>query len=424
MIDRVEIEAYGGAGGAGCVSFRREKFVPRGGPDGGDGGDGGSVVIVADRSVRTLKELGRRRIYRAEAGRPGEGGKRHGRRGQALLIRVPLGTEVTRLGEDGGREQLGELVEEGGSLAAASGGAGGWGNARFATSVQRAPRIAQRGQRGEGGRLALDLKLLADVGIVGLPNAGKSTLLRAISAARPKVADYPFTTLEAVLGVVEWNWETFVVADVPGLIEGAHEGAGLGLEFLRHIERTKVLLYLLDGGSDDSVADFRVVEKEVAAYGKGVAGRPRLVAVNKIDKPEVRERVAQLRALFKQSGAEVLFVSAAGREGLDELVGRLATLLQAESEGAAQSLPVETEPVKVVVSPARGVAVRREDGAFRVDGERAVTFAEMMPVETEEGRAELWRRFKRWGVAGALRRAGARPGDRVRLGDVELELER
>jgi len=423
MIDRVEIEAYGGVGGAGCVSFRREKFVPRGGPDGGDGGDGGSVVFLADRSVRTLKELGRRRIYRAEAGRLGEGGKRHGRRGQALVIKVPLGTEVTRLGEDGRREQLGELVEEGASCVAARGGAGGWGNARFATSVRRAPRIAQRGQRGERARLVLDLKLLADVGIVGLPNAGKSTLLRAMSAARPKVADYPFTTLEAVLGVVEWNWETFVLADVPGLIEGAHEGAGLGLEFLRHIERTKVLLYLLDGGSDDPVADFRVVEKEVAAYGKGVAGRPRLVALNKIDKPEVRERMSERRQLFQQAGIEVVFVSAAGREGLDDLVRRLAELLRAESESVQQALPVPSEALKVAVPPG-GVDVSREDGAFRVDGERAVAFAEMMPVETEEGRAELWRRFNRWGVSGALRRAGARPGDRVRLGDVELELER
>lgn len=424
MIDRVEIEVYGGPGGAGCVSFRREKFVPRGGPDGGDGGDGGSVVFVANRSVRTLKELGRRRIYRAETGRPGEGGKRHGRRGRALLIKVPLGTEVARLGEDGGRERLGELVEEGASLVAASGGAGGWGNSRFATSVQRAPRIAQRGQRGEGTRLVLDLKLLADVGIVGLPNAGKSTLLRAISAARPKVADYPFTTLEAVLGVVEWNWETFVVADVPGLIEGAHEGAGLGLEFLRHIERTKVLLYLLDGGSEDPVADTEVVEKEVGAYGKGVAGRPRLVAVNKIDKPEVRERMPEQRHLFQQAGIEVVFVSAAGREGLDDLIRRLAELLRDEGESVQQALPVQSEPLRVAVAPVGGVDVSREDGAFRVAGERAVAFAEMMPVETEEGRAELWRRFKRWGVAGALRRAGARPGDRVRLGDVELELER
>ena len=421
MIDRVEIQAHAGAGGAGAMSFRREKFVPRGGPDGGDGGDGGSVIIVADASVRTLKEFGRRRVYQAEAGRPGEGGKRHGRRGRSLMLKVPPGTEVTRLGEDGSRERAGEVVEPGDSLVVAAGGVGGWGNARFATSVKRAPRIAQRGQRGEESRLVLDLKLLADVGIVGLPNAGKSTLLRAISAARPKVADYPFTTLEPVLGVVELDWENFVVADVPGLIEGAHLGAGLGLDFLRHIERTKVLLYLIDGGSDDPLADLRVVEAEVKEYGRGVSDRPRLVAVNKIDQPEVSARTGEQRELFARAGIEPMFVSAAGGEGLDELVARLATTLAAENE-TRPAAPVAAPKVEIRV-PAGDVNVLRENGGFRVEGERAVAFAEMMPVETEEGRAELWSRFRRWGVSGALRRAGARPGDRVRLGRVELEIE-
>jgi GTP-binding protein len=419
MIDRVAIKVAGGAGGGGAVSFRREKFVPRGGPDGGDGGDGGSVVLVADRSVRTLKELGRRRIYRAETGRPGEGGKRHGRRGDSLILRVPCGTVVSVVGEDGVTSLIGELVEEDTSLVVAHGGGGGWGNARFATSVRRAPRIAQRGGRGEEVRLVLDLKLLADVGIVGLPNAGKSTLLRAISRARPRVADYPFTTLEPVLGVVECGWGTFVAADVPGLIEGAHTGAGLGLEFLRHIERTRVLLYLLDGGSENPLRDLMTVENEVSKYGKGVSARPRLVAVNKIDKAEVQERLPDLRQHFAEAGVEVLPISAAGREGLDDLVQRLATMLGAEDERA-----VESElPAVPVRQPAGSVQVLREDGAYRVEGDRAVAFAEMMPVETEEGRAELWRRFRRWGVSGALRRAGARPGDRVRLGDVELELE-
>jgi len=410
-----------GAGGAGATGFRREKFVPRGGPDGGDGGDGGSVVIVADGSVRTLKELGRRRIYQAEAGRPGEGGKRHGRRGRSLMLKVPPGTEVSRLGEDGAREHVGEVVEPGDSLVVAAGGAGGWGNARFATSVKRAPRIAQRGQRGEEARLLLDLKLLADVGIVGLPNAGKSTLLRAISAARPKVADYPFTTLEPVLGVVEAGWQTFVVADVPGLIEGAHRGAGLGLDFLRHIERTRVLLFLIDGGSEDPLADLRVVEAEVREYGRGVADQLRLVVVNKIDRHEVREGLDELRGVFSQAGVEPLFVSAAGGEGLEELVKRVASMVAAEREAKALA-PAPVPKVEVRV-PAGNVEVRREDGAFRVEGARAIAFAEMMPVETEEGRAELWSRFRRWGVSGALRRAGARPGDRVRFGSVELEIE-
>ena len=395
--------------------------MPRGGPDGGDGGDGGSVILVADRSVRTLKELGRRRVFRAEAGKRGDGGKRHGRRGESLVLKVPPGTEVWRELDDGRRELVGELLEEGSSLVVARGGMGGWGNARFATAVQRAPRIAQRGQRGEEINLILELKLLADIGIVGLPNAGKSTLLGAISAARPKVADYPFTTLEAVLGVVERNWETFVVADIPGLIEGAHLGAGLGLDFLRHVERTKVILYLIDGSGEEPLRDLSTVQAEVGEYGHGVASRPSVVAVNKIDRPEVRERRTEIAEACSSDGVDVLFVSAATGEGVDELVNRLAKTLAAESE---RPPAVTQEPAPVAVqAPMSAHQVKREDGAFRVDGERAVAFAEMMPVETDEGRAELWRRFKRWGVTGALRRAGARPGDRVRLGEVELEIE-
>jgi GTPase len=421
MIDTLEISVRGGAGGAGSVSFRREKFVPRGGPDGGDGGDGGSVILVADRSVRTLKELGRKRIFHAESGGRGEGGKRHGRSGVPLILKVPLGTEVWREAEGGPRRLIAELIEDGSSAIVARGGMGGWGNARFATSVQRAPRIAQRGQRGEDADMVLELKLLADVGIVGLPNAGKSTLLRSISAARPKVADYPFTTLEPVLGVVERDWQTFVVADIPGLIEGAHRGAGLGLDFLRHIERTKVILYLVDGSSEEPLADFRVIEAEVREYGRGVAARPRIVALNKIDRPEVAQRVQEIREAFAQAGVDIMQVSAAGGEGLEDLVRCLARMVEAQVEKGRG--PVEEPTPTLVRTPASDTRVRREDGVFSVDAERAIAFAEMMPIETEEGRAELWRRFKRWGISGALRRAGAKAGDRVRLGDVELEIE-
>jgi GTP-binding protein len=423
MIDRVEIKVRGGNGGAGIVSFRREKFVPRGGPDGGDGADGGSVVLVADESVRTLKEIGRRRIFQAPHGRSGEGGKRHGRRGESLVLKVPPGTEVRRIEDDGTHDLIGELLEPGAALVVVKGGAGGWGNARFASSVRRAPRIAQKGQRGEEVHVVLDLKLLADVGIAGLPNAGKSTLLRALSAARPKVADYPFTTLEPSLGVVEHGWESFVMADIPGLIEGAHEGAGLGLDFLRHIERTKVVLYLVDGTSYDPLADLRTVEAEVREYGRGVAERPRLVAVNKIDVREVRTRQDALRALFGAEGIDVLFFSAAAREGLAVLVDRVAGMVATERERTACSEASRASPTVSVPVPKGDIDVRRENGVFRVDGERAIAFAEMMPVDTDEGLAELWRRFRRWGVYGALRRAGARAGDRVRLGDVELEME-
>jgi GTP-binding protein len=339
-----------------------------------------------------------------------------------LVLKVPPGTEVRRKTSGADAELIGELLEAGSTVVAARGGAGGWGNSRFATSVRRAPRIAQRGQAGEEARILFDLKLLADVGIVGLPNAGKSTLLRAVSAARPKVADYPFTTLEPVLGVVEHGWTSFVMADIPGLIEGAHEGAGLGLDFLRHIERTKVLLYLLDGTSADPVADLRTVESEVREYGRGVSSRPRLIAVNKIDVPEVAIRREELGQRLLNADGKVCFISASGREGLDPLVETLAAIVAERRESAATEAAGKPVVTPTLV-PKGDVGIRRENGRFRVDGERAVAFAEMMPLETEEGLAELWRRFRRWGVYAALRRAGARRGDRVRLGEVELEME-
>jgi GTP-binding protein len=414
----------GGDGGNGVVSFRREKFVPRGGPDGGDGGAGGSVVIVADGSVRTLKELGRRRIYRAERGQHGQGSKKAGRSAPDLELHVPVGTQVTIVHEDGREEPLADLLQAGQHTVAARGGIGGWGNVRFATAVHRAPRIAQRGQEGEDVRVRLDLKLLADVGIVGLPNAGKSTLLRAMSAARPRVGAYPFTTLEPNLGVVDVGWERFVAADVPGLIAGAHAGAGLGLDFLRHLERTRLLVHLVDGASDDPLRDLETVEAELREYGHALGDRPRLIAINKTDLPQVADRREELAAQFREHGAEPFFISAAGGEGVDELVQAVATRLkELRAAEAPASAEVPAAPVLRPGGRAGDVSVRREDGAYRIEGARAVAFAEMMPLETDEGRAELWRRFGRWGVTGALKRAGAKPGSRVRLGRVELEME-
>lgn len=423
MLDMVEITARGGDGGNGCVSFRRQKFVPRGGPDGGDGGKGGDVVIVADSSLRTLKELGRRKIYRAPRGGHGLGGGKHGRNAQPLVLRVPPGTEVWRVSDDGGKEKVGDLMRDGERVVVAHGGLGGWGNARFASPTRRAPRIAQRGQEGEEVRLVLELKLLADVGLVGLPNAGKSTLLRAISAARPKVADYPFTTVEPVLGVVERGWTTFVVADIPGLIAGAHKGVGLGLDFLRHIERTKVIVHVIDGGSTDPVGDWETVRAEMKEYEKGLEQRVALVAVNKVDIPEVRRRQREIEAAFREVGERPLFISAASGEGVGELLAALDEALKREEKTALTVTGGERDR-RPAARKAFGVTVRRENGAFRVEGERVVAFAEMMPVDQEEGRMELWRRLGRWGVVAALRRAGARPGDRVRLGKVELEVER
>ena len=419
MIDRAEISAYAGDGGNGCVSFRREKYVPRGGPNGGDGGDGGNVTIRADRSQNTLLGVARKRTYRAGNGTNGQGSDKHGRRGKSVRIDVPEGTEVWQVSSDGKQEKLADLVKQGEGVVVASGGKGGWGNARFATSTNRAPRIAQSGQRGGESRLVLELKLLADVGIIGLPNAGKSTLLRALSAARPKVADYPFTTLEPVLGVVELGWKQFVVADIPGLIEGAHEGAGLGLEFLRHIERTDVILHLVDGGSDDPVRDYRLINEELSEYGVGLQDEPQVVAVNKIDIEEVRERTEEIRGKFEATGVEVSFISGASGEGVSEVMAELGRTV--EESRTVEPVTEECEEAPTIRVRQR-IEVTKESRGYRVDGERVVAFAEMMPLGVDEGVEELWRRFGRWGVTNALRRAGARPGDAVRVGSAELEM--
>ncbi len=417
MIDRVEIRVKAGDGGNGVISFRREKFVPRGGPDGGDGGRGGDVVVVATDSERTLGKFRHRRLYRAEDGGNGAGANRHGKDGQDLVLLVPAGTIIRRSGAE---DVLADLAQAGARAIVVRGGKGGRGNARFATSTRQAPRIAEKGQRGEEEEILLDLRLLADVGLVGLPNAGKSTLLRAMSRARPKVADYPFTTLEPYLGVVDAGFERFVAADVPGLIEGAHEGAGLGLDFLRHIERTRVLVHLLDGGRPDPVADMQAVNRELAEYEPGLAQRPQLVTVNKIDIPEVRARRAELETSLGAAGAvDAAWISAASGEGVRELVARLARLL---AEEGAEPRP-GWEPVRPAGPELRRprFQVRREDGAFRVDGDAPETLVEMLGFGSDEARIEVMRRLGKMGVVAALRRAGARPGDRVRFGDVEVE---
>ena len=298
------------------------------------------------------------------------------------------------------------------------GGKGGRGNARFATSTRQAPRIAERGQKGEQSLLILDLKLLSDVGIVGLPNAGKSTLLRAVSAARPKVADYPFTTLEPVLGVVEVGYESFVLADLPGIIEGAHEGAGLGHQFLRHVERTRVLVHLLDGSRPDPVADLETLNRELLWYSGELERKRQQMVVNKLDLPEVQGRRAELDARLRALGHDPLFISAATSEGVPDLLRHLLDLLSATEVPA----PVVVE---VPVLRPRGrqprFTVTKDEGLFVVEGEGPVSLVEMMGLESEEARLEVRRRLTSMGVVSALRRAGVRAGDRVRFGSVEME---
>lgn len=421
MIDQVEITVRAGDGGAGAVSFRREKYVPHGGPDGGDGGKGGDVVLIGDASVSTLSGLSGRDVWRAKRGAHGRGAKRHGRAGKDLEIGVPLGTVVQRREEDGSVRRVEDVTEGGQRVIVAHGGTGGWGNVRFASATYQAPRIAQRGQRGEEATLVLDLKVLADVGIIGMPNAGKSTLLTLISAARPRIASYPFTTVEPVLGVVEMGYTTFVVAEVPGLIEGAHTGVGLGHDFLRHAERARVLIHLLDGTRPEPEKDMRGIIHELQEFSPELAQKPQVLAVNKIDLPEVRSRVAEFKRAVAGNGSEVLFISAATGEGVGAMLERVAQEVSAAREAA----PIGEGAVPVVRP--RGLSGRVdisvEDAVYTVRGERVEAFAEMMPLGQDEGRAEFWRRLTRWGVVGALRRAGIQPGERVRFGSVEVEWE-
>jgi GTP-binding protein len=328
FIDRVKIKVKAGSGGDGVTAFRREKFVPRGGPSGGDGGRGGSVWLESDEGINTLLHLRFNPEHKAERGRHGEGSNRHGKDGLDTTVRVPVGTQVYDAESE---EMLFDFTEPGQRYLAAKGGKGGWGNSHFATPTRRAPRFHYTGRPGDERELQLELKLIADVGLVGFPNAGKSTLISVISAARPKIADYPFTTLEPNLGVVDLgDFRSFVVADIPGLIEGASEGAGLGDRFLRHIERTKLILHLVDVSSAsgrDPAADYEIINRELAAYNDDLARRPQIVVATKIDALDDPERLDSLSARAAQDGRRFHKISSVANQGVRELVQLVGTVL-------------------------------------------------------------------------------------------------
>ena len=328
FIDRAKIKVKAGDGGNGVTAFRREKFVPRGGPSGGDGGVGGSVWVESDEGLNTLLHLRYNPEHKAERGKHGEGSNRHGKDGEDALIKVPVGTQLYDAETN---ELLFDFTEPGQRFLAAKGGKGGWGNSHFATPTRRAPRFHYTGRPGEERELQLELKLIADVGLVGFPNAGKSTLISVISAAKPKIADYPFTTLEPNLGVVDLgDYKTFVVADIPGLIEGASEGAGLGDRFLRHVERTKLILHLVDVSSlsnRDPVDDYNVINHELANYNQELAERPQIVVATKIDALDEPERLERLREKAESEGTEFFAISAVTNTGVKELVSAVAVRL-------------------------------------------------------------------------------------------------
>ena len=410
--DRARVTVKGGHGGRGVISFRREAHVPRGGPDGGDGGRGGSVIFTVDPGMTTLSDFRFRATLEAESGAEGGGKNKSGKAGADLIVRVPEGTIVT---DRATGERVADLATPDEELVVARGGQGGKGNARFVSSTRRVPRIAEDGSAGEVHELDLELKLIADVGLVGLPNAGKSSLLAALTRATPKIADYPFTTLVPNLGVARLEDRELVIADIPGLIEGAHTGAGLGEEFLRHIERTRLIVHVVDLSRDDPAADIAVVDAELAAYGRGLAERPRIFALNKVDLFEARERAAAVAAAV---GADAIALSAATGEHVADLLKRIFARCPPRDVAPA---PETAERRIAFGGRTRDWTVAKEADGFRVRGDRVERLAGGLDWESPDAAAYFQRLLQQNGIERELRRLGVRGGDTVRIGAKELE---
>jgi GTPase len=417
--DHAVLRVQAGHGGNGCASIHREKFKPLGGPDGGNGGHGGDVILEVDPSTATLLDFHRRPVRKAGNGRQGSGSNRSGADGTDLLVKVPNGTVV--LAEDG--RVLADLVGSGTRFVAAAGGRGGLGNAALASPRRKAPGFALKGEPGEERGLTLELKTVADIGLIGFPNAGKSSLIAAMSAARPKIADYPFTTLIPNLGVAEAGDVQFVIADVPGLIPGASQGRGLGHDFLRHVERCSALVHVLDCATAepgrDPISDLDTIEAELAAYSEELAHRPRLIALNKVDVPEARELGDLVKPDLEARGLPVYEVSAATTEGLRELRYAMAQLV-----AQARAARPEPAPARVVIRPAAVSepgfeVVRMPDGAYLIRGEKPVRWVRQTDFGNDEAIGYLADRLARLGVEDALAKAGAEPGDTVLIGDTD-----
>lgn len=422
FVDQVKIFVKGGDGGNGIVAFRREKFVPRGGPAGGDGGRGGDVIFRVDPGLRTLMDFRYQKHFKAKRGENGRSKGQHGANADHLIVRVPPGTVIRNAD---GNELIADLIEEGQEVIVARGGRGGRGNVRFATSVNPAPQIAENGAPGEEKWIELELKLLADVGLIGYPSVGKSTLLSAVSAARPKIAAYHFTTLSPNLGVVRLkDGRSFVMADLPGLIEGAHAGVGLGHQFLRHVERTKILVHVLDiAGTEgrDPYEDFEQINLELAQYRQDLSQRPQIIAANKMDLPDAEEKLTEFKRQL-QTPIEIYPISAVTGKGLDKLLYGIMECLE----------KVEKEPVQVktsqhkhysVEAPPEPFQVRRENHVFVVEGEKVERLVKMTNFDYQESVLRFAKKIRQMGIEDALREKGAQEGDTVRIGKIEFEFK-
>jgi GTP-binding protein len=419
FFDRAKIYIKGGDGGNGVVAFRREKYVPHGGPSGGDGGKGGDVILLTDPSLRTLVDFRYQRHYKAERGWHGQGKNMHGSGGKDLVIRVPPGTLV-KDAESG--ELLADLVGPGDRFVMAKGGRGGRGNARFASAQNRVPTLAENGEPGEERWLELELRLLAEVGLIGFPNTGKSTLISRISAAKPKVADYPFTTLVPNLGVVQTDsGKSFVVADIPGLIAGAHQGAGLGHDFLQHIERTKLLVHVLDtAGTEgrDVVQDFITINKELELYNPKLLERPQLVAANKMDLPQAQENLERFQELYAGE-YEVFPISAATGQGIEALLRRIAEALTTLPE--VDPGPVTSHSLHRLPIPQERFTIKRDGSVFVIDSKEIERHLAMTNFANEAAVKRFAKILKVIGVDQALKELGAKNGDMVRIKKIEFE---
>jgi GTP-binding protein len=416
MFDRAEVRVRAGDGGNGMVGFRHEAYVPYGGPDGGDGGSGGNVLVRADEVVDSLRRYRQRKLQRAENGHNGARSRKHGKDGEDLVLLVPPGTILTEKTEEGAEVLLADLEKTGDKLLVARGGKGGWGNTHYKSSTNQAPRIAQKGEAGEEHTIRMEMRLIADVGIIGYPNAGKSTLLAKASAARPKIASYPFTTIEPVLGVVELGLESFVMAEIPGLIEGAHLGRGLGHEFLRHAMRTKIFIHLISGTSESTVDDMLHVNEELDMFDASLLRKKQLIALNKIDLPEVQERLDEIKESLYGAGIRAYYISAANGHGVPELMAEVMKVLKTETEMEKR---VEM-PGKVFRPQPREPRIRvikkgEEFVIYAPDLERIIAGAGVTPSELSW---QLNYQLKRMGISKTMEKAGVKNGDKVRCGEL------
>lgn len=435
MIDTVRLNIKAGDGGNGCVSFLREKFRPKGGPNGGDGGNGGNAYVVGDGSLNTLLHLKYNSTMYVERGGHGKGKGQRGANGEDTYIKVPLGTVVWRMHKGGERDFLTDVTDDTPRLVA-QGGAGGWGNAHYVSPTNQEPILSQRGERGDYVVLFLELKLLADVGLLARPNAGKSTLISRCSAAKPRIADYPFTTVEPVLGVVTTRGQDFVMMEVPGLLEGAHDGVGLGDQFLRHAERARLYVHVLDGLSEDPVADFHMINRELQEFNPALAHKPQIIAVNKIDVTEVQDRKAELAVSLRQAAAEspvlpsggdtpLFFISAVSGEGVEPMLGRVIEMMEGlpkegdwdedVPESHAPTTPNRRRPA------AEPITFYKDRGVYVIKSEQLERLSALADTRDYRVLLQLWREMTRLGIARRLEEAGIEPGDTIRIGRAEME---